>query len=87
MYELNTANSNMIIYYPDVNLENFVYNQYEQRVKMIDLEYIIIVERNLFSNTNIDDENSQRILSQDKFCIKYMPDFNIEQGNLKIDYI
>jgi hypothetical protein len=87
MHELNTANSDMIIYYPDVNLENFVYNQYEQRVKMIDLEYIIIVERNLFSNTNIHDENSQRILSSDKFCIKYMPDFNIEQGNLKIDYI
>jgi hypothetical protein len=84
MYQLNTANSDLIIYYPDINLENFVYNQDERRVKMIDLEYVMIIERDLFSNSNVnndDDENNRKILNSNKFCNRYMPDFNIEQGN------
>ncbi|CAF2709507.1 unnamed protein product [Rotaria sp. Silwood2] len=82
MHELNTGNSDIIIYYPDINLENFVYNQYERRVKIIDLEYVTIVERNLFSNTNLDDdyENSHRkALHSNKYCSIYMPDYNVKQ--------
>ncbi|CAF3662262.1 unnamed protein product [Rotaria sordida] len=82
MHVLNTGNSDIIIYYPDVNLENFVYNQYERRIKIIDLEYVIIVERNLFFNTNIDDnyENSHRkVLNSNQYCSTYMPDYNVKQ--------
>jgi hypothetical protein len=82
MHQLNTVNTDMIIYYPDVNLENFVYNQYERRVKIIDLEYVIIVERQLFSQMN-DDENRQKTLHANKFCNTYMSDYNVEQGNIK----
>ncbi len=68
----------MIIYYPDVNLENFVYNEYERRVKIIDLEYVVIVERELFSQMN-----SRTKLNSNKFCNTYMSDYNVEQGNGK----
>ncbi|CAF3804069.1 unnamed protein product [Adineta steineri] len=74
MYELNNNNSEMIIYYPDVNLENFVYNEYERRVKIIDLELVIIVEREFFL-----ERNNENRLSGNQYCRTYMPDFNIEQ--------
>lgn len=66
----------MIIYYPDINLENFVYNQREKRIKIIDLEYMIIVERETFKQTN--NSRSDRLGSQ--WCKRYRADFNIEQG-------
>ena len=75
----------MIIYYPDVNLENFVYNEYDRRVKIIDLEYVIIVERHLFSNRNNDyDQENRKTLNSNKFCSTYMPDYNIQQGKIYI---
>ncbi|CAF0967201.1 unnamed protein product [Adineta steineri] len=74
MYELNNNNSEMIIYYPDVNLENFVYNEYERRVKIIDLELVIIVEREFFL-----EKNNENALSGNQYCRTYMSDFNIEQ--------
>lgn len=71
----------MIIYYGDVNLENFVYNEQEKRVKIIDLEYIIIVERRLFSDKIFDEENiNYHGSSPNKYCTTYMPDYNIKQG-------
>ncbi|UJR31397.1 hypothetical protein I4U23_018891 [Adineta vaga] len=79
MHQLTVGNAEMIIYYPDVNLENFVYNENERRVKIIDLEYLIIVERELFSQVNHNDENIQNQRHPNKFCNIYMPDFNIEQ--------
>ena len=85
MHQLNTANPDMIIYYPDVNLENFVFNEYEQRVKIIDLEYVTIVERHLFFSANIDyyHNHTRKVSSSNKFCTTYMPDFNVKQGNIK----
>lgn len=84
MHELNSGNSEMVVYYPDVNLENFVYNEDERRVKMIDLEYVIIVERQLFSDMNgHDDEKSRRRLYSNKFCHRYIPDYNVEQGEMR----
>ncbi len=47
-------------------------------LKIIDLEYAIIVERELFSQMN-----SRTILNPNKFCNTYMSDYNIEQGNRK----
>ncbi|CAF3843133.1 unnamed protein product [Rotaria sp. Silwood1] len=82
MHELNTGNSDIIIYYPDINLENFVYNQYERRVKIIDLEYVTIVERSLFFNTNIDDDDENscgKTLNSNKYCNTYMPDYNFQK--------
>ncbi|CAF4311376.1 unnamed protein product [Rotaria socialis] len=82
MHQLNTRNSDMIVYYGDVNLENFVYNQNERRVKVIDLEYVIIVERHLFSDTNVnsDYKHSQGgPLNSNIYCRRYFPDYNVEQ--------
>lgn len=84
MHQLNTADRDMIIYYPDINLENFVYNEYERRVKIIDLEFVTIVERNLFSNTNVNDQNNNaKILQSNTYCNTYMPDYNIKKGNIE----
>ncbi|CAF1308674.1 unnamed protein product [Rotaria magnacalcarata] len=82
MHQLNTRNSDMIVYYGDVNLENFVYNQNERRVKIIDLEYVNIVERHLFSATNVnsDYKHSQgKQLNSNVYCRRYLPDYNVEQ--------
>ncbi|CAF1429677.1 unnamed protein product [Adineta ricciae] len=76
MHELTVSNAEIILYYPDVNLENFVYNENERRVKIIDLEYLIIVERDLFRN-EVDGQDARN--HANKFCTTYMPDYNIEQ--------
>lgn len=77
MYELNNAHPDMLIYYPDINLENFVYNQEEKRVKIIDLEYVIIVDRQPLALLPSDPE---QLTSSSPFCRTLMPDFNIQQG-------
>ena len=79
MYELNNAHPDMLIYYPDINLENFVYNQKEKRVKIIDLEYVIIVGRQSLALLPSDPE---QLTSSSPFCRTLMPDFNIQQGEL-----
>ncbi|CAF1427927.1 unnamed protein product [Adineta ricciae] len=76
MHQLTVSNAEIILYYPDVNLENFVYNKNERRVKIIDLEYLIIVERDLFRN-EVDAQDVRN--HANKFCNTYMPDYNIEQ--------
>jgi isopentenyl diphosphate isomerase/L-lactate dehydrogenase-like FMN-dependent dehydrogenase len=40
------------------------------------LEYVIIVERHLFSNEN------RNAFDSTKFCHTYMPDYNIQQGDI-----
>ena len=79
MYELNNAHPDMLIYYPDMNLENFVYNQEEKRVKIIDLEYVVIVDRQSLALLPSDPE---QLNSSSSFCRTLIPDFNIQQGEL-----
>ena len=57
-----------------MNLENFVYNQQQQRVKIVDLEYFVIVQRSTyrFDDSSLDKSN--------RFCREYLVDYNIEQG-------
>lgn len=75
MHQLNIADSQVIIYYPDINLENFVYNEREKRIKIIDLEYVILIEREVFNDTR-----SRSSRPQSQWCHRYRADYNIEQG-------
>ena len=77
MHQLNMADADLVVYYPDINLENFVYNEQERRVKIIDLEYVIVVERQARPLTSEEPSGS--------FCGIVMPDYNIEQGERQIE--
>ncbi|CAF0829925.1 unnamed protein product [Didymodactylos carnosus] len=91
MYDLNNAHPELIIYYPDINLENFVYNETEKKVKVIDLEYIVVVEKHKVKMQEIDEKTESSIVEQAEcgescteysaatFCTTFMEDFNIKQ--------
>lgn len=78
MHQLNMADADLVVYYPDINLENFVYNDHERRVKIIDLEYVIVVERQALPRAGEAPSGT--------FCGTLMPDYNIEQGERRREY-
>jgi hypothetical protein len=82
MYELNNGHPEMLIYYPDINLENFVYNQEDKRVKIIDLEYVIIVDRQSLASLPSD---PKQLSSSSPFCRTLMPDYNIQRPSNDIN--
>jgi hypothetical protein len=84
VHQLTVAHPQLIVYYPDINLENFVYNERERRVKIVDLENMIIVGR---QSTAVQRAAHRShfdpgvMPSTGEFCTSEMPDFNIKQSD------
>lgn len=75
MHQLIVNDPDWIVYYPDTNLENFVFNAEEKRIKIVDLEYLVIVHRSVYQSIDLSFNQSNQL------CRMYRIDYNVEQGS------